>query len=645
MNDQANDAKCFRRSETLAASNSEEIDQSIPDRLENFARLYPNRVATKSSNATYDWDQLNRAANRIGRAVLATGKTQGQRIALLLDREAFIIASLGVLKAGGVCVPLSPDYPLSRCLFVLEETESDLIVTGQKHLTRAAELVQRGYSILNVDDVAPNLPTENLDLPIVASAPCFITYTSGSTGEPKGVVNIHRKAVNVFDYGKHFQIGPEDRFTDLGSGLRNPFSALLNGAGLFPWYVKDQGLAGLSDWLIDEEISILRAGPRVFREFMSGLSDREEFPKLRGIMLAGEPILKSDVALYKKHFSGMCVLIDVLGAHEVGPFRIFVIDKNTEIAAERVPAGYEIPRQEVLILDDERHPKHTGEIGEIGVVSSYPSPGYWRRPELTEASFVTDARNNAKKIYLTGDIGRLLPDGCLEHLGRKDFRAKISGFTVDMSEVEKALLSHPAVREAAVTARPDSAGDFRLIAYFVANSPLVPTVTSLRNHLKEFLPGYMIPAVFVNLKKFPATAIGTGKIDRRALPQPDNKRPKLENRFVAPATALEMLLAKIWAEVLSLSEVGTKDNFFELGGNSLSATRIIARVMQSLPLQLSINALLDCPTIVEMVALIMKTQTQNTGSEDVERMLVELETMSEDEARQLLAEKTVGTSR
>lgn len=205
-------------------------------------------------------------------------------------------------------------------------------------------------------------------------------------------------------------------------------------------------------------------------------------------------------------------------------------------------------------------------------------------------------------------------------------------------------MSHPEVKETVVTARPDCTGDSRLIAYFVPSNSVIPSVTSLRNHLKELLPVYMVPAVFVKLEQFPATVVGTGKIDRSALPEPGNKRPELENPFVPPATPIEKLLAGIWADVLSLSDVGTNDNFFELGGNSLSATRIIARLIGLLPLELPVHALLDCPTIAEMATLVAKIQPQMAGREDLDRILGELEMMSEDDARRLLVEDNEGKS-
>ena len=357
-------------------------------------------------------------------------------------------------------------------------------------------------------------------------------------------------------HDKRFKLGPADRFTNVGSSESNAFYALLSGAGSFPWYVKEEGLAHLADWLVQEEITVYRSGPRVFREFVSTLTGKEEFPKLRAINLAGEPMRRDDVEVYKKHFSSDCLLINTLGTREVGPFRVYVIGKETEIIGEIVPVGYAMPDKEVLLLDNDGQKVGFNQVGEIAVRSRYLSMGYWRRPDLTKAKFLPDTESGDRRIYLTGDLGRMSLDGCLRHLGRKDFQIKIRSLKVDVSEVEKALANHPGVKEAIVTSRQDPSGDAQLVAYFVPSSHLAPTVSGLRNFLQGKLPDYMIPSAFIKLDAIPLTSTGSGKVDRRALPDPGKGRPDLDTPYVAPRTPVEEEVAKIWTKILALNLVG-----------------------------------------------------------------------------------------
>ncbi len=617
---------------------ADEVERSVPDRFEEHVRKHPDRLAFKTKKVALTWDALNRAGNCVARAILGMGESRERPIALLFDQEApTMVASLGVLKAGGFYVPLYPSHPRVRNSYILNETEPTLIVTDNRSFSLATELARRDCHLLNIDELDSSLSTENFGLSIPPDSLAFLTYTSGSTGEPKAVVNTHRKALYRITHDKLFGLGPDDRFTTPGSAeRRTPFSSLLSGAASFPWYVNEEGLAHLADWLIQEEITVYRSGPRIFRHFVSTLTGKEEFPKLRVIVLADEPVEKTDVELYKKHFSSDCLLVNTYGVHEVGPIRMYVINKETRIAGERVPIGYEIPDREVLLVDDNGQEVGFNQVGEIAVRTRDISPSFWRRPDLTEAKFLPDPNGGDRRVYLTGDLGRMSPDGCLEHLGRKDFQVKIRGLRVEIAEVERALRSMGAIRETVVTAREDKPGDKRLVAYLVPVGSAALSVSEVRNFVEQKLPPHMVPSRFVILEALPLTP--NGKVHRKALPDPGKSRPDLDIPFVAPRTPVEEELSQIWAKVLSLEQVGIHDSFIELGGHSLLATQVISQVIKTFQVELPLRSLFEAPTVAEM-ATVIAHQAKKAGQEELCRMLSELEALSDEEAQNSLNEE------
>jgi len=289
------------------------------------------------------------------------------------------------------------------------------------------------------------------------------------------------------------------------------------------------------------------------------------------------------------------------------------------------------------LLDDAGKDVGLGHVGEIAVKSFYLSPGYWRRPDLTQAAFLPDSGAGVERIYCTGDLGRMLPDGCLLHLGRKDFQVKIKGYRIEIAEIEMALLDHVAIKEAVVRVWEGRPGDQRLVAYIVPAGQQVPTVTELRRFLSEALPNYMIPSIFVTLDALPLAP--NRKVNRRALPAPGWSRPDLENPYLAPRTPVEEGLAEIWAQVLDLDQVGITDDFFELGGDSLLATRVISRVIKTFRVKVLLRSLFKAPTVADMAVVIIQNQVEKAESKDVDRMLAELEALSDAEARRVFGDE------
>ncbi|MGH7830378.1 MAG: non-ribosomal peptide synthetase, partial [Candidatus Binatia bacterium] len=438
-----------------------------------------------------------------------------------------------------------------------------------------------------------------------------------------------------------FRICTEDRMTLLSSGthqaVMNIFSALLNGAGLCPFNVKEEGATQLVNWLIREKITIYHSSTSLFRQLVSTLTGKEDLSKIRLVRSASETVTEGEVESYRKHFSPDCLFTNGLGTTETGTSVMYFIDKDSPIATETVPVGYPLQDMEILLLDDHGREVGFNRVGEIAVRSRYLSPGYWREPDLTRAKFLPDPEGANKRIYLTGDLGRMSEDGCLEHLGRKDFQVKVRGYRIETADVEAKLLAHPGIKQTAVLGQQKRSDDTQLVAYFVPATKPGPSVSELRRFLREKLPDYMVPAAFVMLDEIPLTP--NGKIDRRALPPSGHVRPKLDVPFVAPRTPVEEVLARIWTEVLGLDQAGIHDNFLDLGGHSLMATQIILRVMEAFQIELPLQSLLEAPTVAKMALIIMENQAKKAGDEDLTRMLAELEALSEDEAQRLLSDK------
>ena len=407
----------------------EEIEQSISARFEQQARQYPERVAIKSRRHTVTYSELNQQANRIARRILALQSTD-KPIAVLLEHDAPVIAAiLAVLKAGKIYLPLDPSYPLARLTALLADARPALIVTNSSYFAFAQKLAQQELPVLNVDELNADIIPENLPSSLSPDTLAYIMFTSGSTGQPKGVCHTHRNVLHrVMGDTNVFRLCRDDRISLLSSCAFNAsvgdiFGALLNGAALCPFDLKEEGLTHLAEWLTQEKITVYHSVPTLFRRLCGTLTGSEQFPTLRLVYLGGEPVYRKDVDLHKKHFSSDSVFINLLGITETHNITAYIIDKDSDLEGGLVPAGYVFADLEVLLLDENGASVAEG-FGEIAVRSSYLSPGYWNQPELTEVKFVRDVTGD-KRTYRTGDIGRMSADGCLDYLGLQKFQNPI----------------------------------------------------------------------------------------------------------------------------------------------------------------------------------------------------------------------------
>jgi amino acid adenylation domain-containing protein len=517
---------------TFAQFPRSDLEQSIPARFEQQARMYPDRISIEDPETALTYRDLNRLANCIAHAVLAVRGAGSEPVALLLGNGVPVVAAmLGVLKAGKFYVALDASQPTERMAAILAETRPALLIGDNPRMEQAEALCPvpglSGVPWLNFDALEPGLSEENPGLAVSADTLAFVLYTSGSTGKPKGVMHDHRYVLHLtMVYTNGGGISAADRLALLcppsfAGAVRDIYCSLLNGAALLTFDVKREGLTTLAAWLRQKQITAFFAVATVFRRFCELLPPEAEdrFPAVRLIELGSEPVYAGDVQVYQRHFSEACRMVVNLGGAEISPICQFPVNARTRITGSTVPAGYAAEDVELLLLDSEGSPVAAGSPGEIVVRSRYLSRGYWSHPELTRATFPPDAEGGDRRLFRTGEMGRLLPDGCLLHLGRCDFQVKIAGCRVEPAEVEAFFTGTGLVREAAVTAWLDSAGEQSLAAWLVPAKPEAPpSVNELRALAAAALPGYMVPASFVLLSSLPTTS--SGKLDRRALPDP-----------------------------------------------------------------------------------------------------------------------------
>ena len=420
-----------------------DVETSIPERFEQMARLYRDRVAISTRDRMITYEVLNNSANRIGRAILDQLGPGSEPIALLFGNGIELISALlGVLKAGKFIVAIDPSFPSSRINFIVNDTErTRLLVTNSEN----SELSENGSALLmlpeNIDELKTRVGDNNLGAVIRPDDIATIVYTSGSTGEPKGVSKTHdycweRAKFNI----KFLSVGATDRLSLLhsisfGSGEINLYASLLCGASLHPFDVKSEGVYRLAQWLRAESITIFHCSPSVLRELVEFIPEGDPIPTLRLMHLSGSPITRSDFDLYHRHFSPLTSLAFHMGATEAGCIACAVVNHDFPFPVKGTPAGFPPENKKVSLLTQrDGREVSPGDVGEIAVKSKYLAHAYWKNPELTRAKFLPDPNGGQERTYLTGDLGQILPDGLLVHLGRKDLMVKIRGYRVEIAE-------------------------------------------------------------------------------------------------------------------------------------------------------------------------------------------------------------------
>ncbi len=617
-------------------------DERLHPMVEAQAERTPDAVAVADDAQELTYRQLNRRANQLAHRLRKLGVGPDTPVAVCMERSTETIAALlAVLKAGGAYLPLAPTLPRERLAMMLDDSRAPVLLTQERLAPRLpasrAAVVFVDASGLGLDGESP----ENPDAPVTADHLAYLIYTSGSTGTPKAVMVPHRAISNHLRW-RHaaFPMGEADRFLqkaplEFDISVWEIFAPLSAGARSVlarPRCEMDPGY--LVRVIAEERVTIAHFGPAMLQAFLEA-AGVERCRSLRRVFCGGEPLPPAMMERFFARLGGALI-------HQYGPTEACVDSTvwpcRPGDRSHVLPIGRPIANTRVYVLDRHLQPVPVGVPGELHIGGAGLARGYLGRPALTAERFIPDpfVDHPGARLYKTGDLARHRADGNLEFLGRLDHQVKLRGFRIELGEVEAVLARHPAVREAVVALREDRPGDGRLVAYLVSREDPPPSIRELRGFLADTLPAYMVPAAFVPLATMPRTP--NGKVDRRALPPPADSRLGLDGRFVAPRTAVEGRLAAIWCESLGVARVGCHDDFFELGGHSLLATQIVSRIRSALGLDLPVRALFDAPTVAGLAALVEEQAVSRTEPEELDRIMAEVEQLSDDEVQARLTD-------
>lgn len=577
-------------------------DQRLHQLIESQAERTPHSIAAIFEDQQLTYCELNARANQVGHRLRRLGVGPNTLVGLCVERSLdAVVGLLGILKAGGAYMPLDPHYPRPRLAFLLEDARVPVLLTQERLI---ASLPGHGAQVLLLDGAGERFVDESREtLPCVTGAPdlAYVIYTSGSTGVPKGVMIPHAGIVNLLaSVARVPGLVAADRVLAVASFSFDPscldlWLPLSVGASveIASRSVATDGVA-MRLSLERGSITLLQGTASTFRMLLDAGWRGDGRLK---VLIGGEP-LSRDLADRILERAGS--LWNMYGPTEISIYCC----AHRVLAGEAIRIGRPIANMRVYVVDEALSPVPTGELGELCIGGVGLARGYLNRPELTAEKFVSDpfVAEPGARMYRSGDLGRWHPDGTLECLGRRDFQVKIRGFRIELGEIEHALERHPSVHELVVTAREDTPGDARLVAYVVP-SPAEEgghgTLGSrLREYLGERLPAHMIPSFFVVLPALPRNP--NGKLDRGALPAPATTIDEHSPAFIAPRTPVEKSLAALWSEVLRVPLVGVRENFFDLGGDSLLAARVLGRVRQSWGVEVPLRAMFEKPTIAAL---------------------------------------------
>ena len=583
--------------------------ENVYELFDQVAAKFSGNIALARGTETITYGELLQRSNKLANYLISSGASKGSLVAFLLEDPIQAVTTIiATLKAGCVFVPLEPNIPPNRLARMIAEVSPEWFVV-ESQLVEQLNNIARGsdYKVIRVDgDEIAAAQDDSVPRPTAAPGPddmCYIYFTSGSTGRPKaiagrlkGIDHFIRWEINELKVDSEWRVSQLLPLSFDGS-LRDIFVPLCSGARLCVPETRETLLEpqALLGWLEREEINLVHCIPSLFRSLLNEELRGERLPSLRYIVMTGEALLPRDVKRWMDVFGERVQLLNLYGTSETTLAKFVHYVTATDAERRSIPVGKPIPGARALIVSEEGAACPPGVIGEIYIRTPYRSLGYYKQPELTSEVFIQNpfSEEAGDIVYKTGDMGRVMEDGEIELLGRKDEQVKIRGVRIELPEIEKSLREAAEIKDVAVIDREDREGTKYLCAYVVGDGDV--DFGKLRAELSQQLPENMMPSAFVLMEKLPRTI--SGKIDRRSLPAPGEA---LKKDYVKPRTAVEELLAGIWCEVLGVTRVGIKDSFFDLGGHSLLATQVMSRVRAALGVELPLRTLFETPAVEDL---------------------------------------------
>ncbi|WP_375466723.1 amino acid adenylation domain-containing protein [uncultured Nostoc sp.] len=597
-------------------------DKCIHQLFEAQVEQTPNATAVIFGDQHLTYTELNARANQLAHYLQTLGIKPEVLVGLCVERSLeMIVGMLGILKAGGAYVPLDPEYPQERLSFMLEDTQLSVILTQEKLVNKLGDRLRRGFTeretcVISLDsnwDIISQQAQHNPTTSIKADNLAYVMYTSGSTGQPKGVSIVHQGVVRLVKENNYVSISAQDVIAQASNYAFDAatfeiWGALLNGARLVG-VSKDLALSpqDFAAFMRSQSISVLFLTTALFNQIAQEAPSA--FNTVRHLLFGGEAVDPKWVKEVLKNGAPQR-LLHVYGPTENTTFTSWYLVQEVSEDATTIPIGQPISNTQIYVLDSQLQPVGVGLPGELYIGGDGLAREYFNRPELTQQKFIPNpfSSDEHSRLYKTGDKAHYLTNGNIEYLGRIDNQVKIRGFRIELGEIEAILSQHGDVQVSCVIPREDTPGDKRLVAYVVPHQDCTPTISKLRQYLKAKLPDYMVPNAFVILESLPLTH--NGKVDRRALPAPD-LYSEISDKYIAPRTPVEETLAQMWSQMLGLKQVGIHDNFFELGGHSLLATQVVSRIRDRFKVQLPLPEFFKAATIAELAQSIGKLQQQN----------------------------------